>query len=62
MYIFFAGPAKPDKLVFHYLVCNPNDSEPKEIFKANSQKSPEVLKMPVNIISAEDVPKVKLIK
>ncbi|VDO30805.1 unnamed protein product [Brugia timori] len=54
------GPAKSDKLVFHYFVCEPNDLEPKEIFKINSQRSPEMLKMPINIISAEDVPKVRL--
>ncbi|KAM3719342.1 Sperm-specific class P protein [Dirofilaria immitis] len=52
------GPAKSDKLVFHYFVCEPNDLEPKEVFKVNSQKPPEMLKMPVNIISAEDVPKI----
>lgn len=59
---FFAGPAKSDKLVFHYFACQPNDLEPKEVFKVNSQKLPEMLKLPINIISAEDVPKVKLIK
>ncbi|EFO22885.1 MSP domain-containing protein [Loa loa] len=52
------GPAKSDKLVFHYFVCEPSDLEPKEVFKINSQKSPEMLKMPINIISAEDVPKI----
>ncbi|VDM09462.1 unnamed protein product [Wuchereria bancrofti] len=52
------GPAKFDKLVFHYFVCEPNDLEPKEVFKINSQRSPEMLKMPINIISAEDVPKI----
>ncbi|KAL3994743.1 MSP (Major sperm protein) domain family protein [Acanthocheilonema viteae] len=52
------GPVKSDKLVFHYFVCEPNDSEPKEVFKINSQKSPEMLKLPINIISAEDVPKI----
>lgn len=57
----FTGPSKCDKLVFHYFVCEPKDSEPKEIFKLNSQKSPEMLKLPINIISADDVPKVSLI-
>uniref|UniRef100_A0A8R1TJD6 Major sperm protein n=1 Tax=Onchocerca volvulus TaxID=6282 RepID=A0A8R1TJD6_ONCVO len=52
------GPIKSDKLVFHYFACEPNDSEPKEVFKINSQKPPEMLKMPINIISAEDVPKI----
>ncbi|CAG9532742.1 unnamed protein product [Cercopithifilaria johnstoni] len=52
------GPAKSDKLVFHYLICEPNDLEPKEVFKINSQKSPEMLKLPIKIISAEDVPKI----
>uniref|UniRef100_A0A0R3S3P9 Major sperm protein n=1 Tax=Elaeophora elaphi TaxID=1147741 RepID=A0A0R3S3P9_9BILA len=56
------GPPKSDKLVFHYFSCESNDSEPKEVFKINSQRSPEMLKLPINIISAEDVPKVKLTK
>ncbi|VDM96624.1 unnamed protein product [Thelazia callipaeda] len=52
------GPAKSDKLVFHYFFCKPNDLEPKEVFKSNAQKSPEILKLPINIISFEDAPKI----
>ncbi|VDK68388.1 unnamed protein product [Litomosoides sigmodontis] len=52
------GPAKSDKLVFHYYACQPNDLEPKEVFKINSQKLPEMLKLPINIISADDIPKI----
>ncbi|VDK59603.1 unnamed protein product [Anisakis simplex] len=47
------GPAKVDKLVFHYVTCNERDIDPKDVFKKKTK--PDAIKLPMDTITPDDV-------
>lgn len=61
IYIYISGPAKPDKLVFHYMPCKTTNLQPKDAFKEQAKtRNFEALKLPISIVSADDIPYVRL--